>query len=375
MAESECSKSTAMVIQQIVRLHLLFLSFLSFCLLSCSNHINSNTHGLLYSAVDSNWYGTLPCADCPGISYELRLRKTKQFQLKTEYLERGDSNTLFGGWTLSSDSIIHLLNEEGKRIDGFLWTKDSLFYLDQEDERIRGSLARNYSLLKYKQERTHSVASSNTSALDADFVAYGNEPYWNLKIIIGESVRLEQRGLDAVNTPCPFSMPLEDGAGFKYDIQTEANHLIIEARREKCNDSMSDDAFGYSIHISLDGKELNGCGYFVSNPELNGTWQLESLNGEEINLKEAGSMLELTLHPQVCEIRGTDGCNSFFGNAEIQRDTLYIGNSLGSTLMACDFAPWQDSYREALKGESFAIELSPSRLRLFNDQSELIYVK
>lgn len=368
-----------MAFQQIIKVPFLVLLFTSLFWLGCSNPSTTAKESTeLYTALDSNWYGIIPCADCPGISYELTLHSNNQFQLSTEYLEKGDGISVAGNWMISSDSTIRLIDVDGKRIDAFLWKKDSLFYLDKDDERILGSLEKKYILLPGKRETHENAATERENSPEdgIDFIATGNEPFWNLKIVVGQRVRLEQLGFEPINTPCPNSMPLEGAAGFKYDIQTEANHLIIEARRENCEDDMSGEAFGYSIHININGKDLYGCGYHPANPALSeGTWLLKSLNGKEINPLEAGSKLELNLKTQVCQISGKDGCNSFFGTAEVQRDTLYIGRSLGNTLMACDFAPWQNIYRDALEGATLAIEHSQSKLRLYNAETELIYEK
>ena len=338
----------------------------------------SEDSSALSAAVDSNWYGILPCADCLGISYELKLHPKKTFNLSTEYLEKGDGMQLLGSWMISSDSIIRLVDTEGEKVDAFLWKDGRLYYLDKEEERILGSLENNYILFPGRREHQEKSDQENQKEREkgADFIAIGTEPYWNLKIAVGKSILLEQLGLDPIHTPCPNSMPLGDGAGFKYDIQTEANHLIIEARRENCEDDMSGEAFGYSLHVNINGNDLYGCGYHSSQAELStGTWLLKSLNGREINPLEAGSKLELSLNTQVCQISGRDGCNSFFGLAEVQRDTLYVSKSLGNTLMACDFAPWQNLYRDALQGATLAIDLGPNRLRLFNAESELIFEK
>lgn len=92
------------------------------------------------------YQGTLPCADCPGIRYVLTLKTDSSYQLKTQYLERGDSVfTESGKFTWNENGSQITLADRGEK---FQVGENRLFHLDMEGNRITGDLAEHYILSK-----------------------------------------------------------------------------------------------------------------------------------------------------------------------------------------------------------------------------------
>jgi len=92
------------------------------------------------------YQGTLPCADCPGIRYVLTLNEDNSYQLKTQYLERGDSVfTESGKFTWNENGNQITLADRGEK---FQVGENRLFHLDMEGNRITGDLAEHYILSK-----------------------------------------------------------------------------------------------------------------------------------------------------------------------------------------------------------------------------------
>lgn len=92
------------------------------------------------------YQGTLPCADCPGIRYVLTLKDNNSYQLKTQYLERGDSVfTESGTFTWDKNGNQITLADRGEK---FQVGENRLFHLDMEGNRITGNLAEHYILTK-----------------------------------------------------------------------------------------------------------------------------------------------------------------------------------------------------------------------------------
>lgn len=90
------------------------------------------------------YQGTLPCADCPGIRYVLTLNENNTYQLKTRYLERGDSVfTESGKFTWDKNGNQVTLADRGEK---FQVGENQLFHLDMEGNRITGNLAEHYVL-------------------------------------------------------------------------------------------------------------------------------------------------------------------------------------------------------------------------------------
>ncbi|GGG94302.1 hypothetical protein GCM10007415_31760 [Parapedobacter pyrenivorans] len=134
--------------------------------------------------------GTLPCADCPGIDYTLTLNEDNTYQLKTRYLEKGDTAFTESGrfdWNDSGSQIT--LAERGEK---FQVGENRLFHLDMDGNRITGNLAEHYILNKVSNDiigRYWKLIEVNGAA-----VADGStqkEPFIRLT---GEENRLEATG-------------------------------------------------------------------------------------------------------------------------------------------------------------------------------------
>src|SRR5690625_667057 len=68
-------------------------------------------------AIDESFYGIIPCADCPGIEYELHLYDDNTFEESVLYQDRMvDAHIEDGTYSIENDSII-VIDREGK--EGF----------------------------------------------------------------------------------------------------------------------------------------------------------------------------------------------------------------------------------------------------------------
>jgi len=65
----------------------------------------------IFVDTDMTFSGTLPCADCPGISYHLNLYRDGRFEMRQEYLQRNQVNLIKGIWLLENRSL-HLVNQQ-----------------------------------------------------------------------------------------------------------------------------------------------------------------------------------------------------------------------------------------------------------------------
>lgn len=110
----------------------------------------------LIHTVSVTWTGVIPCADCPGIKYELTLKNDGTFREESVYLEEDVQPFIdTGQWKIDKDSIITL----GKRTVGkryFKYTGVSLKMLDNKKQPIESSLAEYYVL-----ERKEKIGNSH----------------------------------------------------------------------------------------------------------------------------------------------------------------------------------------------------------------------
>lgn len=94
----------------------------------------------------------------------------------------------------------------------------------------------------------------------ADFRAVGQEPAWVLELYPERVLLLLDYGQTRIETPSA-AVEEDRAAGLsRYDIETEANHLMIELRNLPCMDSMSGEQFATSVQLEVNGRSLKGCG-------------------------------------------------------------------------------------------------------------------
>ncbi len=97
----------------------------------------------IFIDTDMTFSGTLPCADCPGISYQLNLYRDGRFEARQEYLERNKVAIVKGIWLLEKRSL-HLVNQQQTLPAFHLLSNNRLTMLDLSGKPISSNL--NYQL-------------------------------------------------------------------------------------------------------------------------------------------------------------------------------------------------------------------------------------
>jgi copper homeostasis protein (lipoprotein) len=91
--------------------------------------------------------GTLPCADCSGISYELTLRDDASYSLHTRYEGRSIDQQVTGRWVYSeADRTLRLEGTNGSTEAFHVTSPDRIDKLDQSGQPIISKL--NYAQLR-----------------------------------------------------------------------------------------------------------------------------------------------------------------------------------------------------------------------------------
>lgn len=96
-------------------------------------------------ALPATFVGTLPCADCPGIRYQLNLNADHTFTSRMTYEERNSSFSESGRWEFSDDGKMLVLHNGRGRTEKFgLRSAETLRMLDADGNEINSKL--NYEL-------------------------------------------------------------------------------------------------------------------------------------------------------------------------------------------------------------------------------------
>ena len=92
-----------------------------------------------------------------------------------------------------------------------------------------------------------------------DFRAVGNEPGWHLEIQQGRQLLyVGDYGEQRVSTPDPGEQVT--GQSRSYRASTEAAELAVDILATPCFDSMSGEAFPAAVTVTVNGRQLQGCG-------------------------------------------------------------------------------------------------------------------
>lgn len=216
-----------------------------------------------------------------------------------------------------------------------------------------------------------------TEDAKADFIARGNEPFWNLQIDFDQNMRFQ-----AINEPTELTVPVpqaqrkEEGV-LSYNISTAEGAMQVTIVREDCQDSMSGEQFSHSVQIAVKDSEMedfvrvSGCGSFQGNYRLNDTWALTSLDGKALDAADfPREVPSLELQLVTGAVSGFAGCNRFNGSLTFDDETIAF-DALASTKMACPQLEIENQLMRALSMQELSYEIADAELTLRNDAHTL----
>ncbi|MCW3462641.1 copper resistance protein NlpE N-terminal domain-containing protein [Chitinophaga nivalis] len=248
--------------------NLLYLSSLLLATLAaCNNNTPDNTsgtdsttqvtHPVPTLAINGTYQGTLPCADCPGMDYQVSLYDDHTFSELTAYQGRGKGGASVekGTWKQLNDSTVVLIKSTDSSTT-FLASEGNLLLLDAKGHRVEGVLASNYVL---KPVEGGDLRTQQAEKLQAGirFTAHGNEPGWSLD--------LEQQQLffstingDSIRTRLPAPNPNTDSL----KVYTTPE-ITISIRNTVCADDMSGFMQPNSVELKTRQQTYHGCGQYL----------------------------------------------------------------------------------------------------------------
>ncbi|GAW34663.1 META domain protein [Roseovarius sp. A-2] len=156
--------------------------------------------------------------------------------------------------------------------------------------------------------------------------ARGNEPGWYVDLGPKTAEIVGDYGEITREAPRPV-VQVVPGA-YDFDMPDAGAHLRIEERL--CHDDMSGMPYPDTAILTLDGRDLRGCGGDPSDLLIDGVWQVTALGDAELIEPERLSLN--FLNPG--RVAGSSGCNRLIGGFTLTGEGLQFG-AMGSTMMAC----------------------------------------
>lgn len=328
-------------------------------------------------AVYGNWQGSLPCADCEGITYYLTFQKDKTFRESSEYLGKNAPPVVENGtWMVNSDSVVQLIKPSGKRY--LIMENQNLVLLDLQGQRVTSELAEKYILTRPGKNGANGTNNLETlRQAGVDFMATGSN--WTLEIDSEKAMtfRSQNNNIQLVSE-VPTVQQLPGGRGSVYRGITKAGTLAVRILNQPCSDKTSGQTIPQTVEVTANAQEFTGCGQFLNANPLQGTWELQEMNGKALkasDFQKALPFLEIPAEPK--RVAGTGGCNRISGEMNLKENQLTFGNLI-STRMACPGPAMQfeSSYLGLISNKTFSYLLEADKLTLQeNDKPVLVYRK
>ncbi|WP_460919645.1 copper resistance protein NlpE N-terminal domain-containing protein [Pontibacter brevis] len=213
--------------------------------------------------VIGTWHGIIPCIDCPGITYDLRLNEDNTFE-ETRVYQNMDTGPAIrtGTWRITDEGVLELNDRDAERTRFDLSTAGELNMLDESGNPIETPMAGVYSL-----RRDTEVGDTDTrlwsGRVGVDFVATGNGPGWLLEIDMEKGIYFKTRPAETISLSAPVPAPTKEGNITRYRAQTGNGELLVELTETPCTDDMSGQSSPYTVRVTAQGESFDGCGTYL----------------------------------------------------------------------------------------------------------------
>ena len=203
--------------------------------------------------------GVIPCADCPGIDYNLMMYEDR-FKEISWYQDRDPEPVVHeGDWRMAGDTLF--TDERDDELHkSFLVENQSLRMLSRDGEQIPGDLEENYTLTINPEERSIRANHRERKAEGVDIISSGNEPFWNVQIDLESTTWFRSPG-DELRGGAP-KVKKENGRS-TYRTTVNGQTLTLTLHPTPCRDTMSGFLFTHTADLVFGEETFSGCGIYL----------------------------------------------------------------------------------------------------------------
>ena len=271
----------------------------------------------------ASFVGELPCADCPGIRYQINLFPDRAFFSRMTYLGRGDdaNSDDIGSWVVSSDRSTIIL-KGGREAPASLRIKDAntLRMLDTEGRDIESPL--NYDL-----HRTKDVELLEPRAAMRGMYRYFADAGWFTECLTRRKWAVAQEKDNAALESTYLKARLTPGEELLVKLEGQV------AVRPRMEGQGTQPTLVVERFIGFSPGETCGA-RFSPVPLENTNWKLTRLGSKSITATTTRREPHFALDSKTKRVAGFGGCNRFTGTYEQNSDRLTFGK-MAMTFMAC----------------------------------------
>jgi heat shock protein HslJ len=336
-----------------------------------------------FNAINGVWAGQMPCADCEFISVRLNLRNDNVFEIRYTYSGKDVlPYTVGGSWNFFNDTLV-LAAETGVKLIYFL-SGNKLTLLDAEGNTVPNAMLTKLS--RNGEDLTHESVERNEDRWHEkrwrgiDFTGMGNEPFWSVDVDLGGKIVFRSLIDDNTFEYDEYSEnDVVDAVRASYTALNEISEIKVDIYKEGCIDDMSGEAFKHLVVIKHRMKkssiwtEYKGCGLYLANYRLGGTWELAIMNGKPVS--EYGILMGKD-NPNIEINVSNDGLTAYMGCNRISGGFEAIGNKIQfnhmlSTKMMCDNIQLEQDFFSVFNGKQLEFKIEDKKL-VFTDLSSVI---
>ena len=284
-------------------------------------------------SLPSRYSGVLPCADCPGIRFDIDLRPANVYFLRMTYLGTTPERVYddIGAWTLASD--LRTIALKGARQSPMLFSitnASTLRKLDTEGQTIESEL--NYSVTRVP---TYEALSPEVPLRGM----YSPTEHGALVEECTTGLKLQVEGPEAEALAKEFAK-----------IRAGATRPLLVAVEGKIEPVAAADA-NAKITATSAGKFWPGesCGARGVTHDLEGSrWVLVRIGDKPVVVMEGRPEPYIVLQSTTKQVVGHAGCNRLSGGYSIEGDTLRM-SEMTTTRMACPELETENAFLNALE--------------------------
>ena len=264
--------------------------------------------------------GALPCADCPGIYYQLNLFPDRTFVARSMYRERDVAVDDIGRWVLSSDGrVVVLKGANDRTVMLAIRDDDTLVMLDAEGDEIR-------STLDYAIKRSGSVELIEPRLNLSGIYRYAADAGMFTECTTGWRLLVaEKRESDTLETAYARRRQ-QPGEELKARVD---GMLLVRPHPDTGVEQRM-----LVVERFIDMTPGETCGAPFSALTLDNTyWRATQLEGHPVPLSQPGGQAYLIFEAGG-RVSGSDGCNRVASAYELNHDSISFG-PMAATRMAC----------------------------------------
>ena len=311
-------------------------------------------------ALPATFAGEFPCADCPGIFYQLDLFEDRLFFLRTTYLGRGAGAVRdeIGSWVFDSgDGRLALFGSAEAPVLFRIIDSKTIRKLDVEGREIRSDL--NYDLrrkddLPLIEPRVPMRGIYHSKADAAVFEECLSGRSFQVARA-GDHAALEKASIDSRRGPGEALMVSLQGR-IVHRPATEGDALVLTVVPERFTGAWPGET----------------CGVRIATAELEDTyWKLTRLGNRPVLPGERQREPHLVLRSEDHRVSGFGGCNQIMGSYTVEGESISF-SPVASTMMACaEGAETERAFFAALESVR-SWRLAGQHLDFYDEAEELV---